>query len=110
MLTHHIHQGQGSRDVVLIIFPGLGNGFSDRLQSREMDAGIDLFLLKNGVQRFSVKDVSLVKRNLLSRDRFHALQGFFAGIAEVVHNHHIIARILQLHYRMAADISGPACH
>ena len=110
MLSHHVHQGQGPGDIVLIILPGLCHGLAYRLESGEMDAGIDLFLFKNGVQRLSVQDVRLVKRHGLSRDLFHALQGLLTGIAEIVHNHHVITCILQLHNRMAADITGSACY
>jgi hypothetical protein len=50
----------------------------------------------------------LIKRNCLSRDLLHPLDGLGASIGQVIHHHHIVSVLQQFHYSVGTNIAGTA--
>ena len=73
-----------------------------------MDHRVDAFPLKNSIQRFGIQQVVLIESQFFSGDLLYPFQGLFAGVTEIVHYHHLVARFQQLYTCVAADIAGAA--
>ena len=110
MLTHHIHQSQGSCDVVVIVLPRLLHRFADSLQPCKVNDCIRLFRIKYLVQTLAVTDIHLIKGNLLPCDGFYSSENLFTCVVEIVQNDRLMPCILQLHYSMTSDKTCTACY
>ena len=108
MLSHHIHECQRARYIIVVIFPWLLNGLAHRFQTRKVNAGIDLFVLEYILHRVPVKNVRFVERDRFPRDLLHTLQRFDTRVGQVIHHDYIITCILKFYNCVAADKSGTA--
>ena len=110
MFSHDVNEHESAGDIVVVIFPRLCNGFTDRLETCEMDNGVDLFLFEDFVHRIAVENVCEVELHGLAGDGFHAFEGLFAGVAEVVAYNDFIAGILEFDNGMRTDVACAACY
>ena len=109
VLAHGVDQHEGGVHVVLVVFERLGDGLAHGLEAREMDAGVNLEFFENGIHGGCVAHVGLYKGHWLTDDFGDAAEGFFAGIAEVVDDHHGMAGSVEFDNCVAADIAGTTC-
>ena len=114
MLSHHIAEHQGSRDIIIVILDGLGHRLAYRLQARKMNDRVDLLLVEDRVHSLPVQDVRLVKGHMLSGDLLHTVKRLFAGIIQVVYYYHIVAGFQEFYTGVASDKARTAryqnCH
>ena len=94
VFSHNIYQSQCTCNIVLVIFPGLLYGLADCLQSCKMNNCIDLLLTKDLLQRFTIQNVCLIKRNLFAGDGFYSGDHLLTCIAEIIQYNNIIACLL----------------
>ena len=93
VVSHLIAENQGSGDIIIVILDGLAYRLAHGLIACEMDDGIDLLLIKDGVQRIPIQNIRLIKGNFLSCNLLHTIQSFLAGIIQVIYNNYVIACI-----------------
>ena len=74
MFSHHIYKSKCTSNIILIIFPRLGNGFTYCFQSCEMNTGVDLFFVKNFIHCVAVQDVCFVEFQVFSCNLFYSFQ------------------------------------
>ena len=105
---HGPAQGEGGAQVVVVVGQGLLHGLAHRLQPGEMDGAGGAVLLQNLVQQGLVPHVPPDEDHLLAGDLPDPLQGYLAGVAQVVHHDGGVPRLQQLHTGVAADVPGAA--
>ena len=123
MLAHDLAQHDGARDVVLVVLKRLLHAFAHGLEAGEVDDRVDGLLVEHGRERFSVKDVDLVERHVVSGARWrcacclgvahdgaHAVERLHARVGQVIHHDHAVARLQQLHAGVRANEAGAAGH
>ena len=107
-LFHDLGQHQGGVQVVVIVTPGLGNGFANSLQTGEVDDSSDLIFCKDPAQQGLVSDIALIEFDLLAGELFHPVQALGVGVAEIVDHNDTIAAFQQLNTGMGTNIAGTA--
>jgi len=75
-----------------------------------MNAGVNLFFIKNLVKGFSVQDICFIKFHRFSCDLSYSVKCLLTGIGQIIQNYNIITGILKFHNRMAPNISCSACY
>ena len=73
-----------------------------------MDDRIDGVVFKHTAQGRLVGTINFVKNRTLSGDGLDAINDISLGVGKVIGYNHLIPGRLQLHYRMASNISGTA--
>ena len=107
--AHGLEQVQGADQVVGVVLQGLGHALAHRLQSGEVDHGVDVRVLgEQGLHLVLMAQLGPDEGDGLPGDFLHPAQGLLAGVVEVVRHHDLIARVDQLHAGVAADIAGAA--
>ena len=81
VFSHHIYKSKCTSNIILIIFPRFYNRLSDCFQSSKMYTGINVFLFKNFIQSFTIKNIFFIKLHRLTCDLFYSFQAFFTGVA-----------------------------
>lgn len=76
MFAHDFKHDQCTSDIVMIIFKGLSNTFTNSLKTSEMDDTVNLCGAKNLLQAVTVQEISLDKRNWFSYNGLHTLQAY----------------------------------
>ena len=99
MVTHGLYQHQRTAYVVLIILNGLAYRFSYSLEPCKMYAGVKPVLLQDLVQPLAVAYIDLVERYLRTAQYpGYTFQTLRAGVAQIVHNHCGMTRLVKLYY------------
>ena len=109
-IPQRAEQRERARDVVVEIVERLGDGGADRLQSREMDHRLRREVVHDVPHRRAVADVGARESEIAVRQLLYPRQAFDAGVAQIVDDVRLMARVQSLDERMAADIAGPACY
>ena len=74
-----------------------------------MYACVEAVAGEEALKAFAVADVDLVEGNLPHADDFrHAAQRLGVAVAQIVHHHGGVPRLVELYQCVGADISGPA--
>ena len=58
---HGFQQNLGAAQIVVIVFERVGHGFSDKRICRKMDHAVNVFRLKNGIYKFAIANITLIK-------------------------------------------------
>ena len=110
MLTHHVNESERACDIIVVIFPRLCDGFTDCLETCEMDNGVDFFVPENVLHSRSVANIGKIEFHVLACDLLYSFKGFFRRVREVIAHNDIITVFEKLNYRMGADIPCSACY
>ena len=111
VVAEALEKRESAAEVVVVVLERNLRRLADGLQCREMDRRAEgSFLVENGVEFLRVADVHLVERDGLARDLLHARKRLLRAVAEVVHDNYVVPRVQELHYGVAADVSGTACY
>ena len=94
------HQGP---DVVVVVLERFGHALAHRLVGREVDDAMHGTLLEHPCERLLVRAVHPVHLGVLANDPCDALKCPFLGVAQVVHDHRVIARLRQLNGGVRPD-------
>jgi hypothetical protein len=98
MLHERPHEGDSMTDVVLKIFGGILDGFSDFDQSGKVNAGFQFMFARYARDQFPVADFPAIHRNI------GVQRGAMASL-EVVQNHNVLTLGSQAFDGYAADIA-----
>ena len=109
-LRHDLEQREGALHVHLVVQLRLRHALAHRLEPSEVYHRAHVVLREHGRHRFLVADVGLVKRGLASGELLHALQALEVGVAQVVHDDHLVVGAQQLQHSVAADVAHAARH
>ena len=107
-VRHDLGQNQRGIEVIVVVTPRLGDGFSHGLQAREVDDGGNLIFRENFPQERLVPYVSLVEFDFPAGNGLHPLQALGVGVAQVVDDRHIVSAVEKFNAGMGADVSGAA--
>ena len=108
MLAGRLEYVEERIEVVLVILDGLGYGFADGLERREVDDGVDLVFGKEVVYRGLVAEVHLDEGEGLAEYGADALVVGLVAVGHVVRNDHVVTGLRQFDRYMASDKSGSA--
>ncbi len=108
MIPHGFAEADGGEEVVVVVFQRHLHGFSHRLETGKMDRRTDVVLFKDAVERRAVAHVVLIEIHVLAGDLLHALDGFGAGVDQVVDDDDAVALVQKLHTGVAADVPSAA--
>ena len=105
---HHLGQHQGRVQVVVVVFPGLGNALTHSLETGEVNDAVNLVFLEDGGQQCFVPHIALVEFHLFAGELLHPLQGLGVGVAQIINDHYLMAAFQQLDAGVCADVPGTA--
>ena len=105
---HRFDQGDGPAHIDRMVFERNAGRFSDRLQRREMNDGLDRVLTQRPVECGAIADVGLYKSRQSSGDLLDPLERLRRRIVEIVENDRFVAGFDQRHAGVRADIAGAA--
>ena len=108
VFAHSLQQQQGAGQVVVVILQGLGNGFSHGLEPGKVDHCVNVMGGKDLLHARQIQHIRPVKGDGLAGDLLDAVDAFFLGIEQIVHDDDFIAAFQQLHAAVAADKAGTA--
>ena len=58
---HRFQQNLGAAQIVVIVFERVCHGFADERICRKMDHAVNVFRFKNGIYKFAIANVTLIK-------------------------------------------------
>ena len=109
MAAHGLEHLEGAGEVVIVVLQRLGDTLADSLEPGEVDDGINVSeALEELLHLVGVSQLGLDEGDAPADNVLHAVDGFLAGIAEVVGDNDVIARLDELNTGMAADVPGAA--
>src|SRR5699024_3149819 len=107
--AHHIQDGQRAVAVVRVVFDRLGDALPHRFVGGELDDAVDVRVGgKDGFDRGRVGHIRLHEAEVPAGDLPHALEGFGAGVVEVVRHDNVVTGIEKFDAGVAADVTGAA--
>ncbi len=104
--AHGAQQGESAVHVVVVVLEGLNHGLADGLEAGEVDDAVDRRRGEHGVHGGLVADVALDERGAGTRDGLDAVENHRVGVAQVVVDDDLVARLLQLNDGVAANEAG----
>ena len=100
MLARHVAQHERAGNVVPVVLKRFLHAFSHGLEAGKVDDGVYVVSIEHLGKGFPVEDVHLIESKALarfagfgSRDGAHAIDGHFAGIAQVVNDDDTVALV-----------------
>ncbi len=105
---HRFAQGQRAGDVVLVVLEWLGHRLTHRLEGRKVNDRFDRVPAEDIVQCRTVQQIDTVKSERSSPQFLGAPNGLRLAVAVVVHHHHVVAGLQELHRGVTADESRAA--
>ena len=111
VFAQHIQQHKRAVHVVFVVLQRFLHALTHRLQTREMDAGVEMMLGKHVLQSRSVAYIHLIERNGLNTNNLgHAAQRLGIAVVEIVHNNSRMACLVEFDKCMGTDKAGSACN
>ena len=108
MLAHHVKQHKRGIHIVLIVLQRFLHTLAYSLQTSKMYHSVKLVFAENPLHSLTVSHVSLIERHILSYYFTHSFKSYTIRIAEVIHHHNTMPRLVKFYNSMAADISSSA--
>ena len=105
---HGFAQGEGGVEVVAVVAQGNGHAFAHSLQAGEVDHRVKGVFIKNAVHGVLIAHVRLIGLHAATHDFLHAPERLGLAVDIVVHHHHIVSRLHQLHAGMRRNEPGAA--
>lgn len=105
--AHRVEEHKGGVHVVLVVLERLGDALAHGLESGEVNHGVDVVLLKDGVHSLAVAHVGLDKRHRLADDFLHAPQCLGLRVYKVINHDHLVAGLVEFDDCVAANVSSP---
>ena len=105
---HRLKQVDAAGDVILIIVQRDLGGLPYRLESGEVDDGVDILFGEDFVQGLAVADVGLVETEIFAGYLFYLFKRFSRTVAKVVDDDDLAAGLQQFDAGVAADVAGAA--
>src|SRR6267378_4135584 len=109
-LHHRAAQRQRALHVVVVVFDRFLNRFAHRLESGEVDYGIESMSREYVPQRVRVAHVRLCELGRPAGDPGDAPDHRAMAVAQVVENDDLVPRLHQLDASVGSDVAGPARH
>ena len=107
--AHGLEHLEGAGEVVVVVLQRLGDALAHCLEPGKVDDGVNISkALEQLLHLVGVSQLGLDEGDALADNVLHAVDGFLAGIAEVVGDNDVIARLDELNAGMAADVPGAA--
>ena len=104
---HGFQQNLCAAQIVVIIFERIGHGFADERICRKMNDAVNVFRFKNGIHKFAIANVTLIKFCL----RMHR---FDVSGLQIVRNDDVAPCVYQFIYGVRANVARAAkyqnCH
>ena len=91
-----------------VVLQRLLHAFAHGLEAREMDHGADGLAREGFPKLREIGAVDGVERRPDAGDPLNLVDDPGLGVGKIVHDDHVMARLLQFHHRMAADIARAA--
>ena len=107
-LIHYLRQHQGGVQVIVVVFPGYGDGFAHGLQTGKVDAAANLIFGKDFAQQCLIPNIALVEFDRFAGQFLNALQTLRIGVAQIIDDDNTIVAIQQLDAGMGTNIAGTA--
>ena len=108
LLPRSLQDVDERQEVVAVVHQRLRHGLAHRLEGGEMDHRVDGVFREERLHGRRVAEVHPDQRHLPSENGADALVVGLVAIGEIVRDHHVIARLGELHGHVAADESGAA--
>lgn len=106
--AHGAEEHGSPADIDVVIPRGLGDTLADRLEPREMDDGLGLKCCKHLIERNSVADVALCKRELAVAQAPDALECLGVPIVEAVDHVDLVPSAQKFEAGVAANVPSAA--
>ena len=106
VFIEHFAQIQRRNEVVLVISERDLAGFADRLQTREMDAGIDLLGREDDLKSRFIAEIRAVELEVLTGDLTDSVKHDRLRVDEIVDDDDVLAGVQKLDNSMGTDKSG----
>lgn len=108
VLPHFVEQDERSGDVVLVVFPRFGDGFTNSLVAGKMDDSVKCFGIEEGTDDRAVADVADYEARAFAGNRLDPVERLRRAVGQIVQNGHGVAGRVSCHAGMATDIAGTA--
>ena len=99
IVEHGLEEAEGRDEVILVVFTGLGDGFSHISEGREMHDEFDTLIAKDLADRFGIAEVAVIKGNGFVNRRP-------VPEYEIVEHDGFMPCGLQLTHTMTSDVAG----